>query len=81
MSEGPERHPDIPAGAAWRVDLDKWEVVALDAVGARQGESRLFRPDGSLYMCSQFVAGVQDGPFTLFHPDGQTGPPGTLPAR
>jgi hypothetical protein len=71
MSDIPERHPEIPADARWRLDLDKWEVVALDAAGARTGEARFYRPDGTLYMRAQFVDGREDGAFAVFHPSGE----------
>ena len=69
MSEvPPERHPDIPAGATWLPELEKWQIQSDAAAG---DELRLYRPDGTLYMVSQQNHGVEDGPFQIFHPDGQ----------
>ena len=71
MSDVPERHPEIPADAVWLEELEKWEVVARDEAGIKEGECRLLRTDGRLYMLSQYVAGVQEGGFTAYHPDGR----------
>jgi hypothetical protein len=71
MSEVPERHPEIPGDATWVEEAEKWEVVARDASGAKDGDCSLFRSDGSLYMRSRYVAGVQQGPFVAYHPDGR----------
>jgi antitoxin component YwqK of YwqJK toxin-antitoxin module len=71
MSEGPERHPEIPAEAVWVEDVEKWEVVGRSAGGAKEGECRQFRSDGSLYMRSHYVGGLQEGDFTAYHPDGR----------
>jgi hypothetical protein len=70
MSEVPERHPAIPAAAVWMEDAEKWELVACNGQGVREGECQQFRADGSLYLRSHYVAGVQQGTFTTYHPDG-----------
>jgi hypothetical protein len=61
----------VPADARWLEDIEKWEAVALDPSGAKIGECRQWRADGSLYFQTRFVAGQEDGPFTLFHPSGE----------
>jgi hypothetical protein len=71
-SEPPERPAGIPEGGAWNATLGKWEAVArtggLD--GIREGECLRFRADGTLFSRSRFVADVEDGPFTVYHPNG-----------
>jgi antitoxin component YwqK of YwqJK toxin-antitoxin module len=71
MSGEPERHPEIPAEAVWVEEEDKWELCARDEAGAKHGECRLYRNDGTLYMRSQFVAGLREGDFVTYHPDGR----------
>ena len=66
----PERPSAVPAGSAWDAQVEKWEVCARDAAGARAGERLLYRADGSLYSRSRFVGGVQEGPFVVYHPNG-----------
>ncbi len=80
MSEAPSRHPGVPPEAVWRWDLDKWEVVATDAAGNRQGPSRLYREDGTLYKTVAFADGVEDGGFEIFHPSGAVARKGRLVA-
>jgi hypothetical protein len=67
----PDRHPAVPAAATWRADLEKWELVTRDSAGARQGECRLFRSDGSLYLRTHYAGDFEDGAFTFFHPSGE----------
>ncbi len=71
MSGVPERHPQIPADAVWIEDADRWEVVARNAAGVKDGECLVYRGDGTLAMRSLYVEGVQEGPFTAYHPDGR----------
>jgi antitoxin component YwqK of YwqJK toxin-antitoxin module len=54
----------------WNPDAGKWEVSRKDAQGTREGECLLYRDDGTLYSRTRFVAGLQDGPFFVYHPDG-----------
>jgi hypothetical protein len=72
----PERHPDIPAGATWLPDQEKWE--ARSAAGAPRSpadgdltEVRLYRTDGTLYMLCHQRGGVLEGEFQILHPDGR----------
>src|SRR5689334_2812499 len=67
----PVRPPTLPPDARWLPDHEKWEVVTLDAAGVKQGECRLYRADGSLFLQTRFVDGQEDGPFTFFHPSGE----------
>jgi hypothetical protein len=71
MSEAPTLHPDVPAGAIWNPQLEKWEVCRRDAAGVLEGELHLYRPDGTLYLRTSYTQGVEDGPFAMFHPDGK----------
>jgi hypothetical protein len=71
MSDAPARHPDVPRNAIWRMDVERWEVVARGPGEVREGECRLYRADGTLAMQSAFVAGVEEGPFATFHPNGE----------
>jgi antitoxin component YwqK of YwqJK toxin-antitoxin module len=71
MSEAPERHPQIPEGARWVADLDRWEVGPRNERGEREGEFALYRSDdGTLYMRCRYAADRPEGPFEIFHPDG-----------
>ena len=67
----PARPPGIPASAVWLAEMEQWEVVGRDADGARQGECRRYRSDGSVYLQTHYVAGQEEGPFTVFHPSGE----------
>jgi hypothetical protein len=69
-SAEPERPAGIPALGVWNPSVDKWEVVAHDGSGARDGECLRYRRDGTLFSRSFFVAGLEDGPFEVYHPDG-----------
>lgn len=60
----PDRHPDIPAGATWLPEQEKWEARSSEEV-------RLYRLDGTLYMVTRQRDGVLDGEFKVFHPDGR----------
>jgi hypothetical protein len=60
----------LPDAAVFDPDSGAWEVCARDQDGARHGECLRFRADGSLACRLTFVAGVEEGPFTLYHPDG-----------
>jgi antitoxin component YwqK of YwqJK toxin-antitoxin module len=71
MSETPERHPDIPVGAVWVEEMEKWQEGSANGTESKEGECRFFRPDGSLYMRCRFRGGLQEGPFVLYHPNGQ----------
>jgi hypothetical protein len=67
----PARPPTLPREARWLPDHEKWEVATLDAAGVKQGDCRLYREDGSLFLQTRFVDGQEDGPFTIFHPSGE----------
>lgn len=71
MQNAPPRPESVPEAAVYSPDFDSWELTSLGPDGKREGECRFYRRDGSLYLCSTFRAGVQDGPFTMFHPNGQ----------
>lgn len=71
-SESPDRPAGIPEGGSWNATLGKWEAVARTGEGgAREGECLRFRPDGTLFSRSRFVGDVEEGPFTVYHPDGK----------
>src|ERR1700753_2722971 len=71
MSEAPARHSAVPDAAIWIDDHERWEEVSRDADGARDGECRLYRSDGSLYMTCHYAGGVRDGAFVMYHRDGR----------
>ncbi|HWA72521.1 MAG TPA: hypothetical protein VG937_09310 [Polyangiaceae bacterium] len=71
MEHLPERPASVPADAIYCADYDAWELGAHDAEGRRGGECAFYRRDGSLYLRSKFESGVQNGPFSMFHPNGQ----------
>jgi hypothetical protein len=68
--ETPHRPAAVPAGGVWNADFGKWEVSRKDERGGRNGEVLLYRDDGTLYSRVHFVAGVQEGPFFIYHRNG-----------
>jgi hypothetical protein len=76
----PERAAGVPASGVWNPTLEKWEVCAHDAGGVRQGECLRYRPDGTLFSRSRYVAGLQEGAFTVFHRNGELAREGTFSA-
>src|SRR5262245_12085099 len=68
--EAPPRPAAVPAAGVWHADFSKWEVSRKDERGGRDGEVLLYRDDGTLYSRVRFVAGVQDGPFFIYHRNG-----------
>jgi hypothetical protein len=71
MQDAPQRPEPVPEAAVYSPDFDSWEIAHQDADGKRSGECIFYRRDGSLYLRSTFRNGVQDGPFSMFHPNGQ----------
>jgi hypothetical protein len=69
-SAEPERPAGVPALGVWNPAVEKWEIVERDAAGAREGECLRYRPDGTLFSRSYFVADLEDGPFEVYHRDG-----------
>jgi MORN repeat variant len=76
----PERAAGVPASGVWNAATEMWEVCAEGAEGVREGECLRYRPDGTLYSRSQYVAGLQEGAFTVFHPNGKLAREGTFAA-
>jgi hypothetical protein len=76
----PERAAGVPASGVWNPTLEKWEVCAHDTGGVRQGECVRYRSDGTLFSRSRYVAGRQEGAFTVFHRNGQLAREGTFSA-
>ena len=68
--ETPRRPAAVPAASVWNADFNKWEVSRKDERGGRDGEVLLYRDDGTLYSRVHFVAGVQEGPFFIYHRNG-----------
>jgi hypothetical protein len=66
----PERPATVPASGTWLAESEKWEVCDRDAAGALDGERLLYRGDGTLYSRARFAAGVPQGVFVVFHPNG-----------
>jgi antitoxin component YwqK of YwqJK toxin-antitoxin module len=73
----PGRPATVPETGVWNAEVGKWEVVRRDARGERDGECLLYRADGTLYSRAQFFAGVQEGPFFVYHRDGSVARDGT----
>jgi hypothetical protein len=72
MPTSPARPPFVPATAKYDPELDGWEVADHDATGERRGECKVYRhADGSLYRLARYIDGIAEGPFTVFHPNGQ----------
>jgi antitoxin component YwqK of YwqJK toxin-antitoxin module len=53
-------------------------VSRAGAGGDRDGECLRFRADGTLFSRTRYVAGVEEGPFVIYHPDGRVAREGTL---
>lgn len=69
---GAERPPSIPPSARYNPEQGTFDLVETDADGRPSGECRVYRAsDGSLLSISRYADGVQEGPFTVFHPNGQ----------
>ena len=77
----PNRPATVPETGVWDAELAKWEVARKDEHGARDGERLLYRDDGTLFARARFVAGVQDGPFVVYHRDGKVAREGQLCVR
>ncbi|MGK4008314.1 hypothetical protein WMF31_37220 [Sorangium sp. So ce1036] len=66
------RPPSIPPSARYDPEHGTYELVEADAEGRPSGECLVYRAsDGSLLSRSRYVSGVKDGPFTVYHPNGQ----------
>ncbi|MES1165106.1 MAG: hypothetical protein ABUR63_05070, partial [Verrucomicrobiota bacterium] len=76
----PTRPAAVPAAAVWNDDVGEWELCGVGPDGARHGACATFRADGTLHARRSFVNGVPDGPFTVYHPDGQIARQGTFVA-
>ncbi|WP_437961266.1 hypothetical protein WME76_17605 [Sorangium sp. So ce119] len=69
---GAERPPSVPPSARYNPEHRTFELVETDADGRPSGECRVYRAsDGSLLSCCRYADGVKEGPFTVFHPNGQ----------
>ncbi len=73
----PERPAGVPDQATWIAESEHWELGETGPDGRKNGELRLWRADGSLYLRGRTAEGVQDGPFSLYHPNGQIAREGT----
>jgi hypothetical protein len=76
-AQAPSRPATVPASAVWKPDDNKWEVSRKDDQGARDGECLFYRDDGTLFSRVRFTGGVQDGPFVVYHPNGDVAREGT----
>jgi hypothetical protein len=63
----PGRPPGVPPEATWLVDRELWQQVPAGG----SGEAVQWRPDGTLYLRGGWRDGRLDGPFRIFHPNGQ----------
>ena len=77
----PNRPATVPETGVWNAEVGKWEVSRKDDHGARDGERLLYRDDGTLFSRARFVAGVQDGPFVVYHRDGDVAREGHVCVR
>ncbi|WP_437630339.1 toxin-antitoxin system YwqK family antitoxin [Sorangium sp. So ce854] len=69
---GTERPPSVPPSARYNPEEGTFDLVETDADGRPSGECRVYRAsDGSLFSISRYADGVKEGPFTVFHPNGQ----------
>ncbi|WP_437333126.1 hypothetical protein [Sorangium sp. So ce394] len=67
-----ERPPSIPPAARYNPSQGTFELGETDADGRPSGEHLVYRAsDGSLLSRCCYADGVKDGPFTVFHPNGQ----------
>ena len=76
----PERAAGVPASGVWNPASEKWEVCAEGDAGLREGECLRYRTDGTLYSRTRYVGGLQEGAFTVFHPNGELAREGTFAA-
>ena len=76
-AQAPSRPATVPAAGVWNAEDSKWEVSRKDDQGARDGECLFYRDDGTLFSRVRFTAGVQDGPFVVYHPNGDVAREGT----
>ncbi|HEX6276707.1 MAG TPA: hypothetical protein VFZ53_26875, partial [Polyangiaceae bacterium] len=60
-----------PSGAVRNAELGAWEVSERDAAGARHGECRVYRDDGSLKLRCHYVEGQRSGEFESYHANGE----------
>lgn len=60
----------MPSDARWDPELPGWELSERDASGARHGERRQYRDDGTLASIERFASGKRAGEFSLFHRNG-----------
>jgi len=73
----PARPPSVPPEAVFSAETDSWEIGERAADGRRRGLCTFYRADGALYLRGHFEAGVEHGPFSMFHPDGTVAREGT----
>ncbi|MDC0670609.1 bacterial transcriptional activator domain-containing protein [Nannocystis radixulma] len=81
IPDAPIRPRRVPADAVFaddRVMGKVWVAGTVDADGRRQGPHRWFRLDGSKCCDSTFEKGVQVGPWTRYHENGEKSGQGTL---
>src|SRR6478672_9312804 len=77
QAESPSRPATVPAAGVWNAQDNKWEVSRKDDQGVRDGECVLYRDDGTLFSRVRFNAGVQEGPFVVYHRNGDIAREGT----
>lgn len=71
MHSTPQPPARVPPNARYDAALGGWEMVQTDAAGRRVGEALVYREDGSVRARFRYRDDVLDGPFALFHPNGQ----------
>lgn len=66
----PPRPSTVPADAVFDEESGEWLAGPTDADGKRNGETRAWRVDGTPAGACVYRAGVLEGAFRRFHPDG-----------
>lgn len=75
--EPTSRPANIPTTAVWDETPGEYcDVPELD--GKRHGRARWYRADGSLACESGYEHGVEEGPYTRYHPGGDISQVGTM---
>ena len=70
LADAPLAAAAPPSEAVFDAEAEVWEVCGRNEEGARDGECRQYREDGSLKLRCWYSAGVLSGPFIAYHPDG-----------
>jgi hypothetical protein len=72
-----ERPKTVPDNAIWQEKDERWELAPLVA-GKKHGPAKWFRKDGTLECDLVYANGVEDGPYTRYHQNGERSQWGTM---